>query len=356
VLPTTTIRCAVRTALASIGAISLFAGCCGGFHQAAAQSLADFYKDKNIDLIIGYSPGGSYDAYARLLARHLGAHIPGNPRIVPRNMPGGGSRVAAQYVYNIAPKNGTVLATGDQSLALEQALGTGKIQFNTTKFHWIGNLNADNNTLVTWHTSGVKTIEDARNREVPIGSTGADPSSQYPKVMNAILGTQFKIVLGYPGANEINLAMEKGEVAGRGSNSWSSWKATKPDWIRDKKINILVQIGLRKAPDLPDVPLLVDLAGDAEDKAVLKLLSEPVAVGRPFFTTPDLPPERVKVLRDAFDVTVQDPAFRDEARKLNLTLNPSSGAELQQLVAGIVNTLPDSARRLAGILNPPGAR
>jgi tripartite-type tricarboxylate transporter receptor subunit TctC len=331
---------------------SLLIGC----QHASAQATVNFYRDKTIDLLIGYSPGGGYDAYARLLARHLGAHIPGNPKIVPRNMPGGGSRVAAQYVYNVAPKNGTVLATGDQSLSLEQALGVGNIQFDTTKFNWIGNPISDNNTLVTWHTSGIRTIDDAKIREVPIGATGPDPSSQYPKVMNAVLGTKFKVVLGYPGANEINLAMENGEVAGRGSNSWGSWKATKPDWIRDQKINILVQIGLSKSTDLADVPLLMDLAANAEDTALLKLLSEPVVVGRPIFTTPGVPADRVRVLRDGFDATMRDQAFLEEARRLNLSINASSGVELQQVVADIVSAPTSISRRLSNILDSSAGR
>jgi tripartite-type tricarboxylate transporter receptor subunit TctC len=340
-------------ALAWLGAIAALVL---GAVQASAQSVAEFYRDKTIELVIGYSPGGGYDAYARLLARHLGTHIPGKPRIVPRNMPGGGSRVAAQYVYNIAPKNGTVLATGDQSLALEQALGVGNIQFDTRQFNWIGNPSSDNNTLVTWHASGIRTLEDAKERAVPIGATGADPSSQYPKAMNALLGTKFRIVLGYPGANEINLAMENGEVAGRGSNSWGSWKATKPDWLRDKKINILVQIGLGKVPELPDVPLLMDLAENPQDAAVLKLLSEPVAVGRPIFTTPGVPPERVQALRDAFDATINDPAFMDEARKLNLSINAVSGAQLQQLIGDIAGAPKDVAGRLSSILGASAGR
>lgn len=347
-----TIRRAAATApFAWLSMVSAFLM---GSQQASAQAAGEFYRDKTIDLIIGYTPGGGYDAYARLLARHLGGHIPGSPRIVPRNMPGAGSRVAAQYVYSAAPKNGTVLATGDQSLALEQALGAGNIQFDTNRFIWIGNLNFDNNTLVTWHTSGIRTVDDAKIREVPIGSTGADPSSQYPKVMNAILGTRFKVVLGYPGANEINLAMENGEVAGRGSNSWGSWKATKPDWIRDKKINLLVQIGLGKSPDLPDVPLLMQLARNTDDAAVLKLLSEPVAIGRPIFTTPGVPPERLKMLRDAFDATIADPAFVQEAAKLNLPINASSGIELQRLVASIVAAPRATAERLSSILGAGG--
>ena len=263
----------------------------------------------------------------------MGDHIPGKPHIVARTMAGGGSRIAAGYIANVAPKDGTVLGTADQSLAVEQAMGDKTLQFDTTKFIYIGNPEADNNTTVTWCTSGVKTIEDATKREVTVGATGGSTSSQYPKAMNALLGTKFKIVVGYPGGNDIDLAMERGEVEGRGSNSWSSWKATHPDWLRDKKINILVQIGLAKAPDLPDVPLLMDLAKNDQDRAVLKLLSAPTTIGRPLFTTPDVPPERVKALRDAFDATMKDPAFLAQAKKQNFDLNPVSGEEMQKIVA-----------------------
>jgi hypothetical protein len=217
------------------------------------QSVEDFYRGKKIDMIIGYSSGGTYDLYARLVARYLGNYIPGKPLIVPRNMPGAGSRAAANWVYNIAPRDGTVLATADQSLSLQQAAGDKRINFDTTKFIYIGNPNVENNTTAAWHTSGIKTIDDAKRREVTVGATGGSTSSQYPKAMNALIGTKFKIVLGYPGGNDVNLALERGEVDVRGSNSWTSWKATRPDWIAEKKINILVQIGLAKARDLPDI-------------------------------------------------------------------------------------------------------
>jgi tripartite-type tricarboxylate transporter receptor subunit TctC len=317
---------------------------------ASAQGVESFYKGKQIDMVIGYSPGGGYDAYARLVARHMGAHVPGTPNIVARNMPGGGSRVAAAFVSKIAPKDGSVLATADQSLSLAQAIGDKGIQFDTTKFLYIGNPSQENNTTVTWATSGVKTIEDAMKQEVPMGATGGSTSSQYPRAMNALLGTKFKIILGYPGGNDINLAMEKGEVAGRGSNSWASWKSTRPDWLANKKINILVQIGLTKAPDLPDVPLLMDLAKNDSDRAVLKLLSAPSAIGRPIFTTPGVPEDRVKALRAAFDKMVKDPAFIDEAKKSNLEVDPLSGEELQKIVNDIIATPKETAERLASII------
>jgi tripartite-type tricarboxylate transporter receptor subunit TctC len=328
----------------------------GALTQPAAsqQSVEDFYKGKQIDMIIGYSPGGTYDLYARLVARHLGDHIPGKPTIVPRNMPGGGSRTAAAYVYKVAKQDGTVLATADQSLSVEQAMGDPALTVDTTKFIYIGNPNAENNTTVTWYTSGIKTIEDAKQKEVPVGATGGSTSSQYPKVMNALLGTKFKIVIGYPGGNDINLAMERGEVAGRGSNSWASWKATRPDWLRDKKINILVQIGLKKAPDLPDVPLLIDLAKNDEDRAVLKLVSASGTIGRPVFTSPNVPAERVAALRKAFDEMVKDPVFLEDAKKGKFDITPVSGEELQQLVAEIVATPKPVAARLAKIIGGVG--
>ncbi len=316
---------------------------------ALSQSLEEFYKGKTITMVIGYSPGGGYDTYARLVAKHMSGHIPGKPQIVPRNMPGAGSRTAVAYVYSVAPKDGTVLGTADQSLALAQAMGE-NLPFDATKLIYIGNPSAENNTTVTWHTSGVKTIEDAKRTEVPMGATGGSTSSQYPKAMNAILGTKFKIILGYPGGNDINLAMERGEVAGRGSNSWASWKGTRPDWLKDKKINILVQIGLSKAPDLPDVPLLMDLASNPEDKAVLRLLSAPSTIGRPIFTTPGVPEDRVKALREAFDKMVKDPAFFADAQKSALELDPVSGAELQKIVAEIADTPKPIAERLASII------
>jgi tripartite-type tricarboxylate transporter receptor subunit TctC len=333
----------------SLAAIAIFCGLTLG-QPVWAQSVEDFYRGRKIDLIIGYSSGGTYDLYARLVARHLGNYIPGNPTIVPRNMPGAASRTAANFVYSIAPKDGTVLATADQSLAVAQAMGDKRMNFDTTKFIYIGNPNSENNTTVTWHTSGVKTIEDAKRKEITIGATGSGTSVHYPKVMNALLGTKFKVIVGYPGGNDINLAMERGEVDGRGSNSWMSWKATRPDWLTQSKINILVQIGLNKAPDLPNVPLLTDLAANEQDRAVLRLLSASATVGRPIFTTPDVPADRIKALREAFDKMIKDPAFIEQAKKEHFEIDPVSGEDLQKIIADIVKTPQPVAERLQKII------
>jgi len=321
-----------------------------GAPALAQQGVEDFYRGKKLDMIIGYSAGGTYDLYARLVARQLGNYLPGNPIIVPRNMPGGGSRTAVTWLYTAAPRDGTVLATGDQSLSVEQAMGDKQLKIDTRELIYIGNPMADNNTTAVMSTSPVKTIDDAKRIEIPLGATGGSTSSQYPKAMNALLGTKFRIILGYPGGNDINLAMERGEVAGRGSNAWGAWKSTRPEWVRDKKLNILVQIGLTKAPDLPDVPLLMDLAKNDDDRAVLKVLSAPTTIGRPVFTTPAVPDDRVKALRAAFDSMVRDPAFLDQAKKENLEINPVSGEELQRIVADIVATPKKIADRLNEII------
>ena len=320
--------------------------------QARAQSVEDFYRGKTLDLYIGFTVGGGYDLYARLVGRFIGDHLPGKPRIVPKQMTGAGSRILTKFMYGLAPKDGTALATADQSLALEQVLGDAAAQYDAAEFGWVGNPAADNNTVAAWHTTGVRSIEDARKRELTVGATGANTSSQYAAVLNMVAGTRFKIILGYPGGADINLAMEKGEVDIRGSNSWEGWKSTKPDWIKDRKVNILAQIGLTKAPDLQDVPLIMDLARNDEERAALRLLSAPATIGRPIFTTPGVPADRLKALRDAFDAMLKDPAFQQGAAQAGLAVNAVSGAELQSIIQEII-TAPKPVRdRLLTMLGP----
>jgi tripartite-type tricarboxylate transporter receptor subunit TctC len=216
----------------------------GSAAPASAQTIADFYKGKRVNLVIGYGTGGGYDFYARLLARFIGDHIPGKPTIVAQNMPGAGSRGAANWLYNVAPKDGTAIAMIGQATPLDQALGQPGIQFDVRRFNWIGNMVVVNNLLFVSAKTGVATIAEARKTPLAIGSTGASsPSVLYPQVSNNLLGTKFKIVSGYPGGGDINLAVERGEVDGRGSDSWASLKANNPDWLRERKVNILFQVG-----------------------------------------------------------------------------------------------------------------
>jgi len=318
-----------------------------GLAAQAQESVEQFYSGKTLRLIIGFSAGGGYDQYARLVARHLPRFIPGSPAIIAENMPGGGSRVAANYLYTVAPKDGTVLGTIDHSLPLDQAMGDTSIAFDMSEFNFIGTPVVSNNVLVTWHTSGVTSIDEARQTAVPIASTGSATTMQYPTVMNTLLGTKFDIIVGYQGGNDMDLAMEQQEVGGRGSNSWSSYKAFKPDWIEQQRIHVIAQIGLRPEPDLPDAPLLVDLAENDPDAEMLRLLSLPVTLGRPLFTTPGVPPERLEALRAAFDAMVVDKEFRAAAAAESLEISPTSGVELQQVVSDIVAAPAEVGRRLA---------
>ena len=336
------------------GALTLGLLAAGSFVGSAhAQSAVEtFYKGKILDLYIGFTSGGTYDTYSRLVAQFMGDHIPGKPKIVPKQMVGAGSRAAATHIFNIAPKDGTQLATADQALAMQQVLNDPGIQFDANKFIWIGNPIADNNTMAAWTASGVTSIDEAKKREFVVGANGITASAQYPQAMNVLLGTKFKIITGYPGGTDINLAMQRGEVAIRGQNSWSSWKSQHMDWIKAKEITILVQIGLTKDKELPEVPLLMDLATAPDDRAALKLLSAPTAIGRPIFTTPGVPQERVEALRAAFNATMKDPAFLATAAKANMDLNPVSGEELQRIVAELFATQPSAVQRLKEILAP----
>ena len=317
----------------------------------AADDAAAFYRGKTVNMYVGFAPGGAYDLYARLLARYLPDHVPGKPTIVTHNMPGGGSRAVAGYIYNVAPKDGTAIGTIDQSLPLQQAMGE-PLNFDAAKFTWIGNMAAGTNVLTTWYTSGVKTIADAKLKEVPLGATGSG-SSQQPKMMNQLLGTKFKIVLGYPGGSEINLAMERGEVGAR-TNTWASAKATSTQWMKDGKLFVIVQIGLIKASDLPDVPLLMDLATNDDDRILLKLLSAPATIGRPYVSTPGLAADKTKLLRTAFDATMKDPALVEESERMKLEITPMSGAELESLIADVMASPKPLAKKLADMLGGIG--
>src|SRR3954471_25085301 len=298
-----------------------------------SQTPAEFFGRTSMRLIISADPGGSYDQIGRLVSRHLGKHIPGSPRVVPENMLGASGRVAAKYLYHAAPKDGSVIGVVQQSIPMGQALGESGTQYDAARFNWIGSPVRLDETLVVWHTTGVRTIEDAKKKEVIIGATSPTGMNfVYPKLANELLGTKFKIVSGYPGGTPIVLALERGEVEGRGSNPWSEWKASKPEWIRDGKIVPLMQMSLFKHPDLPDVPLMIDLAPNETVRTVFELVSITGEIGRPFVTAPDVPADRVKALRDAFDATMKDPEFLAEAEKAKIEINPIAWQEMSDLV------------------------
>ena len=333
------------------GSAAVLVGLHAGPGGALAQDEVErFYRGRTIDMHIGFSVGGTYDLYGRVVARFIGKHIPGQPTIVPKQMVGAGTRVAANYLYTVAPKDGSQLGVVDQALPLQQAMGEPGVLFDTRKLNWIGNPIADNNTMAAWHPAGITSIEQAKTRSFTVGANGITAAAQYAQAMNTLIGTKFSIITGYPGGTEINLAMERGEVAIRGQNSWSSWKANHREWLEQKKIVILVQMGLQKNPELADIPLLMDLAPSADAREVLKLLSAPTAIGRPIFTTPDVPADRLAALRAAFDATMKDPAFIADTKRLGLDLNPVGGIELQRIVTEIAESPKSVTGSLAGIV------
>jgi tripartite-type tricarboxylate transporter receptor subunit TctC len=322
-------------------AASLAAATVPGVGQA--QTVAEFYARTPIRMLITADPGGSYDSNARLVGRHLGKHIPGNPRIVAEQMVGASGRVAANYLYNVAPKDGSVIAIVQQSLPMGQATGENGVQYDAARFNWIGSPILLDDVLIVWHATGVRSMDDAKRKEVVIGATSATGTNYiYPKLTNELLGTKFKIVTGYQGATPIKLALERGEVEGHGSNPWSDWKVTRPEWVRDKKIVPLMQMSLEKHRDLPDVPLLIDLATNTDVKAVFELMSVTADIGRPFVTAPGVPPERVAALRQAFEKTMTDPDFLADAAKANIDIKLIDGHELELLVRRVLGS-PKSA-------------
>ena len=301
----------------------------------AQDAIADFYKGKTVSMVIGLSPGGGYDIYARIIGRHLARNIPGQPSFVPRNMTGAGGLVAANHLYNVAPKDGTVLGAPQRGVPFEPLTGSGesKAQFDPLKFEWIGSANSETSIAVAWHTAGITSYKDLLTKEIVFAGTGAGTESVVmPYVMGNLLGFKVKVIAGYPGGSEMDLAMERGEVGGRGTYSWSSFVAKRMDWLRDKQVVILYQQALVKHPDLPDVPLVLDLAKNEADRQILELEMIPLLFGRPYMAPPGTPKDRVAALRKAFDDTMKDPLFIAESEKTKLEIEPVSGQQLEELL------------------------
>jgi tripartite-type tricarboxylate transporter receptor subunit TctC len=319
---------------------------------AMAQSVGDFYKGRTVNIIVGFGPGGGYDLYARVLGRHLGAHIPGHPSVAVQNMEGAGSVRAANYVFASAPADGTVIAAVDENIPMYQLLGGAGAQFEAARMQWLGSVANSNGVVYTWHTSGISTIADAKLREVPLGSPGTTSDSYiYPTIINGLLGTKFKPIAGYTGTGQINIALERGEVQGRGGISWVSLKAGSQAWLDAHKVNILVQIGLQREPDLPGVPLLKELVKGAEDAKIVDLITLPTVLGHAHWVAPNVPPERVAALRAAYAATLADPDFLDETKKLNMETRPQTGAQVDALVKAVAATpqpIIDKTARILG--------
>jgi tripartite-type tricarboxylate transporter receptor subunit TctC len=316
---------------------------------ACAQSVENFYRGKTINVIIGYPPAGANDLYARLVARHIGKHIPGNPSGVARNMPGGGSLVAANHIFNVAPKDGTVLGLIVPTAPLEERLGATNVRFKAAQFNWIGRLAPTPNVTFMNASARVKTIKDAMEHEAVLGATGRSSTvAIYPTMLNQLLGTKFKLVMGYVGSAEAMLAMERGEVEGH-STTWEGVKSRAERRLREKSINLLVQYGLTRHPELPDIPTAVELGRTPEEVQAMRVFANASEVGRFVLSTPDTPPERINALRRAFDAMIKDAEFLADIRAAHVDLGPLHGEELQQLVQEVSSIPPAILEKVKGL-------
>jgi len=326
----------------------------GGLPTALATGLAlampgpaaaepDFYSGKSIQVLIGFSAGGGYDIYARTLARHMGRHIPGNPRLLPQNMPGAGSLKAANYLYNVAPKDGTAIAAFAPGVVVEPLLGRGEgAQFEAPKFVWLGSISREVSVCAFIKSAGIRTWQDMQTKKYVIGASGAGAESDvFANVLRKLFDLPLRIVTGYPGGSEIILAMERREVDGRCGWSWTSLLSRSKALLDGNKIDLALQIGLQKEKALRDVPLIMDLTDDARKKAALRLIVSRQSMARPFAAPPGTPADRARMLRTAFEATVNDPEFRNEARSLNLDIEPVGGAEVEALLAEVYSSPPE---------------
>ncbi len=299
-----------------------------------AQTLAPFYRGKQVSMLIASGAGGGYDTYARTLARHMAKHIPGNPTIVPRNLPGAGGLIAANTLYNSSAPDGLTFAALTNGAAMDPLFGERAARFDAQKFNWIGSIGKLENICITWQGSPITRIEQAKTREVAVSASGAGGNSSImPKILNQFLGTKFKVIGGYAEGSGSTLALERGEVDGVCGLSYSTLRTMHADWFRDRKVNVIVQIGLQKLRDLPDVPNALDLIANAEDRRVLELILIRQEMGRPFAMPPGVAADRVAILRAAFEATLKDPAFLADAARLQMEIDPLTGAEIEALLS-----------------------
>lgn len=303
----------------------------------AASGIAqadDFYKGKTLNFIVGFAPGGGYDRYARVMATHIVKHIPGNPSAVTQNMTGAGSVRAANHVYAVAAKDGTVIAAVNQNMPMFQILGGKAAKFEAAKLQWLGSMGHSNGVLYTWHTSPTKSVEDAMKRETLLGGSGTNSDSHiFPTLINGLIGTKFKVINGYSGGSrDINLAVERGEVEGRGGNSWASLSSSNAQWLEEKRFNFIVQIGLKPEPELSHVPMLQSLVKTEDDQRMVRLISLPTVLGYAHWLAPEVPADRIAILRKAYAAALKDPELIADANKSRMILRPQTGPELDALV------------------------
>jgi tripartite-type tricarboxylate transporter receptor subunit TctC len=322
-------------------------------HAARADAVEDFYTGKTMTVIVGADAGGGYDAQARLMSRHLGRFIPGHPTMIVQNMPGAGSLLAANNLYNIAPKDGTFIGLMQRGVLSSKFTNPQGVRFDLVKFNWVGNLSAETAVVLTWATTPFKTIEDAMKQEMAVGGTGPTIDTETtPRMLNALIGTKFKIISGYPGTTDAVLAMERGEVQGMGDWSWSNVKARRPDYLRDHKVRVLLQVATQKLPDLPDVPLAMDFVKDPTDRKVMELFLAQKSAARPVVAPPQVPADRMAAIRTAFEKMIVDPVFLKDAASQKIELDPSPAADIEKVITLFANTPDDIGKRLKDAIDP----
>jgi len=318
---------------------------------AQAQPRADF-AGKTVTIISSFGPGGGYTLYADLVARHLGAHLPGRPLVIVKTMPGAGGMNGTNFLANVAARDGTVLGVVPQTVAIAQALGQPGARYDVRAFNWIGRVNSNVEVQQTWHTTAVKTLADAKMQEVVVGGTGPDSSSVvFPRILNAMFGMKFKVVAGYEGVNMVSVAMERGEVEGM-VRPWAVIKTVRPEWLKEKKINLIVQYALAPHPEITGVPAVVDLASTDEQRQVLSLYASGSDIGRAIVAPPGVAPETVAVLQTAFANTMKDASLIADVRKSGLDIDALAGERLQAIVRSAVDVPPavvDLARTFSGV-------
>ncbi len=319
---------------------------------AQAQSVANFYRGQTISMVVSSSAGGGYDTLSRAVARYLGKHIPGNPTVIVRNMPGAGGILAMNYLANVAPHDGLTIGQVQNNTPFEPLFGTKEAEYDATKMTWLGTPSVETALLIVWHTSPIMTIEDAKRIPMTAGASGANSTpSFYARLLNELLGLKLKIIAGYPGQNEAFLAMERGELDTYGDTFWSALTSTRPDWLKEKKIRILLQYGPDKEAALPDVPYGPDLVKSEDDKKLFEAAYAPLAAGRPFVAPPGLLPDRTAALRAGFLATFKDSEFLADAEKKRLVINkPTSGEAMQAQIAHVYQMpkrIVDRLRRIA---------
>lgn len=320
-----------------------------------SDPVENFYRGKVISIYVGTSEGGLVDEYPRLLSPYLTKYLPGHPTIVVRNMPGASGVNATNFIYSVAPQDGTAYGFVTRGIVYGPMFKMPGATFDPTKLNWVGSPARETSVLTVWSSStSVKTLADVRHQEVIVGSTAGTAGNMdiFPELLNKFVGTKFKLVRGYKGAPEVTLAMEAGEVQGRGAWSWGALKADHMNWLRDGKIRILVQFGLKKAPDLPDVPLVIDLAKSREDQQLMELICAPISLGYPSFLGPNVPPDRVNAMRQAFQAALRDPDFLAQAKKQRIEIDPVTGEEIAEVVDKMYETPQSVIQQTREILNP----